>query len=142
MSQDQDLLAYKLTRGEMKCPCCGKLCIDPELLRAWTRLRAALARPITIASGYRCPDHNEEVGGSRTSQHLLGKAMDIIYDDVELENEWVYKLLIQSGFRGIGHGCGILHIDVREDPYFWRYTPDGQEEDPELAALYNKLKEQ
>lgn len=39
-------------------------------------LRAMIARPIIITSGYRCQRVNELVGGSKTSQHLLGKAAD------------------------------------------------------------------
>lgn len=40
-------------------------------------LRSAMGRPIIITSGYRSQRVNELVGGSKTSQHLLGKAADI-----------------------------------------------------------------
>lgn len=40
-------------------------------------LRAMIGRPIIITSGYRCQRVNELVGGSKTSQHLSGKAADI-----------------------------------------------------------------
>ena len=40
-------------------------------------LRAMIARPIVITSGYRSPQVNKLVGGSNTSQHLSGKAADI-----------------------------------------------------------------
>ncbi len=40
-------------------------------------LRARVGRPIIITSGYRSQRVNELVGGSKTSQHLLGKAADI-----------------------------------------------------------------
>ena len=39
-------------------------------------LREALGRPVVITSGYRCADLNRDVGGSPTSQHLLGLAAD------------------------------------------------------------------
>lgn len=39
-------------------------------------LRAMIGRPIIITSGYRSPRVNELVGGSKTSQHLTGKAAD------------------------------------------------------------------
>ncbi len=39
-------------------------------------LREALGGPIIITSGYRCRDLNHDVGGSPTSQHLLGLAAD------------------------------------------------------------------
>lgn len=40
-------------------------------------LRAMIGRPIIITSGYRSQQVNELVGGSKTSQHLTGKAADI-----------------------------------------------------------------
>lgn len=40
-------------------------------------LRAMIGRPIIITSGYRSRQVNELVGGSNTSQHLLGQAADI-----------------------------------------------------------------
>jgi hypothetical protein len=33
--------------------------------------------PLTISSGYRCPELNKLVGSSSTSQHVLGQAADI-----------------------------------------------------------------
>ena len=39
-------------------------------------LREYLGCPIVITSGYRCRDLNNDVGGSPTSQHLLGLAAD------------------------------------------------------------------
>ena len=40
-------------------------------------IRDALGVPITISSGYRCPELNKAVGGSKNSQHQLGLAADI-----------------------------------------------------------------
>lgn len=40
-------------------------------------LRSMIGRPIIITSGYRSQRVNELVGGSKTSQHLTGKAADI-----------------------------------------------------------------
>ena len=39
-------------------------------------LREALGTPVIITSGYRCRDLNRDVGGSPTSQHLMGLAAD------------------------------------------------------------------
>lgn len=60
---------------------------DEELLKVLTNikalvnsvldpLRAMIGRPIIITSGYRSRRINELVGGSKTSQHLTGKAAD------------------------------------------------------------------
>jgi len=40
-------------------------------------LRAAWGAPIVVNSGYRCPALNEAVGGSKTSDHMTGRAADI-----------------------------------------------------------------
>lgn len=40
-------------------------------------LREAWGRPITVNSGYRCPQLNRIVGGVATSHHLRGMAADI-----------------------------------------------------------------
>lgn len=39
-------------------------------------VRALLGAPLEISSGYRCPALNEAVGGSASSQHVLGLAAD------------------------------------------------------------------
>lgn len=33
--------------------------------------------PVVITSGYRCPELNSAIGGSKTSQHMRGQAVDI-----------------------------------------------------------------
>jgi zinc D-Ala-D-Ala carboxypeptidase len=40
-------------------------------------IRQLYGAPITISSGYRCPRLNKAVGGSPTSQHMIGEAADI-----------------------------------------------------------------
>lgn len=51
--------------------------IKALVLNVLDPLRAMIARPIIITSGYRSQRVNELVGGSKTSQHLSGKAADI-----------------------------------------------------------------
>ena len=41
------------------------------------KIREAYGKPITVNSGYRCPKLNTAIGGSKTSQHITGKAADI-----------------------------------------------------------------
>lgn len=41
-------------------------------------VRERFGKPIRITSGYRCPILNQAVGGSKTSQHLYGEAVDIV----------------------------------------------------------------
>ena len=55
----------------------------PEIIENLRRLaaglekvRALLGAPLEISSGYRCAALNEAVGGSSTSQHMQGLAVD------------------------------------------------------------------
>lgn len=43
--------------------------------------RAALAVPLTVTSGLRCPALNERVGGQPRSRHLFGLAVDVVPGD-------------------------------------------------------------
>ena len=47
-----------------------------ELAAQLERVQALLGHPLDISSGYRCPALNEAVGGSPTSQHCQGRAVD------------------------------------------------------------------
>ena len=51
-------------------------------------LRAYANCPILINSGYRCPQLNATVGGSRRSQHMKGEACDIRITDSATGNRW------------------------------------------------------
>lgn len=57
-------------------------------------LRAMIARPIIITSGYRCQRVNELVGGSKTSQHLVGKAADFhVQEYTPQQMDMVYRTI-------------------------------------------------
>ena len=40
-------------------------------------IRIAVARPVRVSSGYRCPLVNKKIGGALHSQHMDGEAADI-----------------------------------------------------------------
>ena len=46
-------------------------------------LRERYGHPIYVSSGYRCPRLNKAVGGSETSQHVTGEAVDIYVADAK-----------------------------------------------------------
>ncbi len=58
--------------------------------------REAFGRPIVVNSGFRCPLHNQTVGGAggsgsgRVSQHVVGQAVDICcsHDGFSSMREW------------------------------------------------------
>lgn len=58
-------------------------------------LREAYGHPIIVTSGYRCPELNNKVGGSRTSQHVLGQAADIrSVSDSREDNKKLFDLIL------------------------------------------------
>jgi uncharacterized protein YcbK (DUF882 family) len=57
-------------------------------------LREAWQAPIIVTSAYRCPKLNQAVGGSRTSQHVLGMAADIrTVSDSRDDNKRLFELI-------------------------------------------------
>ena len=67
-------------------------------------LRIAYGKPIRVSSGYRCSALNKLIGGSKTSQHVLGQAADItsLSDTVEDNKELfdvALKLIAQGKIR-------------------------------------------
>ena len=68
--------------------------IKALVLNVLDPLRAMIARPIIITSGYRSQRVNELVGGSKTSQHLLGKAADFhVQGYTPQQMEMVYRTI-------------------------------------------------
>lgn len=51
-------------------------------------IRAYVGKPIRINSGFRSAALNKRIGGAKTSQHVLGEAMDLDLHDRDLF-EWI-----------------------------------------------------
>lgn len=82
------------------------------------QLRRLLDTPIKINSAYRCTEHNIEIGGSKNSQHMLGKATDIRpLGPTSLDH--VREKAIELGFDGIGAYKTFLHLDSRGNIARW-----------------------
>jgi zinc D-Ala-D-Ala carboxypeptidase len=53
--------------------------------------------PIRVTSGYRSPQLNRAIGGSRTSQHCKGQALDIQYwSGGKMNNKIIYDWVLES----------------------------------------------
>jgi uncharacterized protein YcbK (DUF882 family) len=89
-------------------------------------LRDYTGRPISINSAYRSPEHNAKVGGSKTSQHLLGKAADITIQSLKpAEVFMIIEELIDMGHMlqgGLGLYDTFVHYDIRKTKARWDYT--------------------
>lgn len=53
-------------------------------------------RPIHVSSGYRGPDLNAAIGGSRTSAHMDGRAADFVVPGLSVRD--VVERIIKAGF--------------------------------------------
>ena len=58
--------------------------------------RKKLGKAICVNSGFRCPRHNQAMGGAVQSQHTKGQAADIIAGSPE-ENLRLAKVIAESG---------------------------------------------
>ena len=114
-------LSRHFNREEFACQCgaCDHIAVDFELVVVLESVREHFNAPITITSAYRCPDHNADVGGAEKSQHLTGKAADIVVKGVSPDQ--VYKLIdgMFPDQYGIGSYTTFTHIDTRSKWNRW-----------------------
>ena len=90
-------------------------------------IRNYIQRPITINSGYRCESYNNTIPGSSSrSQHVLGKAADIVVSGMnstqvfEQLDELQHKGKIHTG--GMGLYDTFVHYDIRGYRKRWNYS--------------------
>lgn len=115
-----DLSAH-FSSTELQCRCCGRLQIDGRLLDGLEDLRKRAGVPVIVHAGYRCPRHNQEVGGVQHSVHLQGMAADIALPGISLQRAYELALQVpQFANGGIGvYDTGFLHVDVRPRSARW-----------------------
>lgn len=105
-------------RAEFACKCgCGFDTVDYELVRLLESVRKHFDRPIKITSGCRCEAHNRVVGDSPGSQHLRGRAADIVV--LGTPAHLVAELADQLGAGGVGTYDTFTHIDTRHGKARW-----------------------
>lgn len=73
-------------------------------------IRAYYGKPVTVTSGFRGDTLNKRVGGSKTSQHCLGEAADILVKDKTVDEVFndiksgkiniIYRQLIKEKING------------------------------------------
>lgn len=119
----EEYLSDNFTVTEFMCPCCKKCEMDGNFIESLQGIRDYLNIPMRVTSGYRCPKHNEHVGGVPGSKHVQGIAADIsmkYHDSIRM-----YELVSVSmsfGMKGIGISKHFIHLDMREGPgKLWTY---------------------
>ena len=126
-------LSKNFSRYEFECQDeCGFDTVDTGLLRVLQDVADYYSVlygkvKVIITSGCRCPEHNEDEGGSENSQHLYGKAADFkVYkltnDEWEqIPAEVIYNY-IDSKYPdtlGLGMYSNRNHVDSRERKARW-----------------------
>lgn len=118
-------LTANFSRSEFACKCgCGLDDIDMVLVYELQDMRDFFEKRITVTSGCRCTAYNKKVGGRPRSQHLLGKAADIVVQDIE--PALVQEYAEQVDFPGIGRYDDFTHVDVRDGRRARWGTPRGK----------------
>lgn len=62
-------------------------------INVFQKVRDYFGIPIHISSGYRSKELNKAVGGSQTSQHSKGEAMDIDMDNTSITNAQIFHYI-------------------------------------------------
>jgi len=87
-------------------------------------LRDEVKKPIKIMSGYRCKTHNTKVGGAKQSQHMTGRAADIIVEGMDSSEvaDTIETLISVGRMRegGLGRYAGFTHYDIRGAKARWQ----------------------
>lgn len=109
-------LSPHFSRKEFECRCGGRLVLDDNLLDGLEALRKLAGVPVVVSAGYRCRQHNQEVGGVPNSEHTRGLAADIRLPGLSLQRMYELALEVPQFSRGgIGAYDGdFLHVDVRD----------------------------
>jgi len=112
------------TDEEIQCKCgCGFIRRHSPFYWKVNTVRGIVGHSLKVNSWCRCPTHNTLVGGSPTSSHLKGMAIDLATPTEYIK----YRILLAAGevsFRGVGVGKNFIHLDDDPDKppnRFWVY---------------------
>ena len=115
---------------EFACKGSDVVLLDEELVVLLQCIREHFGKPVHITSGYRTAAHNAAVGGSKSSQHLLGRAADLYVEGVPVAAVAAYAETLLPSRGGIGRypkdaahpkrSTGWVHIDTRAGKSRWK----------------------
>lgn len=112
-SRMQTMISNHFRAREFQTGNCNIVIVSKMLLTVLETLRNKIGEPIYINSGYRTPEHNKAVGGSKLSYHMYGMAADIRAD--KHTPEQLYTILddMLEGWGGLEEHETFIHVDVR-----------------------------
>ena len=110
-------LSESFSRSEFICKCgCERDTVDSELVWILQEIRDHFLASVSVNSGHRCPTYNKKVGGSKNSQHLYGRAADIVVNGVSASKVQDWFLDAYPFQYGMGVYENFTHIDTRSGP--------------------------
>lgn len=106
---------FKEKEFSCKCGVCKKGIKDmqPSTMAKLDKARKIAGMPFILNSSIRCDEHNIAEGGSETSSHPKGYAIDIATKNSR-QRFIIFCALIEAGFTRIGIGRSFIHAD--DDP--------------------------
>ena len=123
-------LTENFNREEFDCADGSEMPIEVQLNIAELAVQLEIIRshfnaPVTINSAYRSPEHNRKIGSNDSSQHILGKAVDIVVKGVAPDDVYdAIEFLISEGLvkeGGLGRYNTFTHYDIRGTRARWNY---------------------
>lgn len=108
-------LSPHFSRHEFACKDgCGFDTMDYATVQILEEVREHFGVPVTINSGCRCVSHNKAVGGASGSQHVYGRAVDIVVQGVAPSEvaDWLERGPM-VGRGGVGRYPSFTHVDSR-----------------------------
>ena len=92
-------------------PCFNKM--NPYLIAQLDYLRKSVGKPFVITSSFRSEKYNKTTGGSKSSQHLLGNAVDISTKGFTGKDKACLVLRALDLELSVGVSKNFIHIDCR-----------------------------
>jgi uncharacterized protein YcbK (DUF882 family) len=119
---------FSLKEFECKCGCVMPDFVKKNIVELADNLQVLRDEvgSLDLTNAYRCKLHNADVGGSTSSQHLLGKAADIKSKKLKPSEiaAIVDGLMKSERFKagGVGRYNTFTHVDIRGSIARWSKT--------------------
>lgn len=110
-----EMMCHGKSQGHCNCTEASADNVSQRLLDLLDQLRENIGGALEVSCMYRCPSHNEAVGGVPNSSHRMGTAADVQTPNFEHchtpeQLKWYAE---QLPFDGIGVYNWGVHVDVR-----------------------------
>ena len=124
-------LTNNFSKAEFDCKCGCEMPKEvlinvQKLANQLQILRNKVGVSVKINSAYRCIKHNKSIGGVSNSQHVLGKASDVVISGFKAAKTFdLISDLINDGDMlqgGLGAYNSFTHYDIRKTKARWDFT--------------------